>query len=276
MSPYLLVLGVAQDGGHPQPGCRRPCCTSGRPGHLPACLGIVDPASGGRWLVDATPALPQQLAALEAAAGPGLDGVLLTHAHIGHYTGLVWLGREAMSTRGLPLHTQPRMAAFLRDHAPWSQLVALGNVELRVADEVHLAPGLSARALRLPHRDELSETVAWRVQGPRRAALWLPDIDRWEDWEIPLEDALADVDLAFLDGTFWADGELGRDMAEVPHPRVRDTLARLAPLPARERAKVHFVHLNHTNPALDPGSPEAAAVATAGSAIAREGLRVEL
>jgi len=237
---------------------------------------VVDPASGGRWLVDATPALPRQLAALEAAAGPGLDGILLTHAHIGHYTGLVFLGREAMSTRALPLHTQPRMAAFLRAHAPWSQLVTLGNVELRVADEVALAPGLSARALRLPHRDELSETVAWRFQGPRRSALWLPDIDRWEDWTLRLEDVLADVDVAFLDGTFWADGELGRDMSEIPHPRVRDTLARLAPLPASERAKVHFVHLNHTNPALDPDSPEAAAIRAAGCAVAEEGQRVDL
>jgi pyrroloquinoline quinone biosynthesis protein B len=273
-SPTLVVLGVAQDGGHPQPGCRRPCCASGVARHLPACLGLLDPASGRRWLLDATPALPEQLARLDVIApprGPVLDGILLTHAHVGHYTGLLHLGREVMGTRGVPVYVMPRMAAFLAANGPWSQLVELGNVTLQVGPDVALGERLSARAIVVPHRDEYAETVAWRVQGPSRSALYLPDIDAWDRWDLGLEAALDDVDVAFVDGTFWAEGELTRDMAEVPHPRIRDTLARVAALPAATRDRLHFVHFNHTNPVLDPTSPQAAAVRAAGCHLATEG-----
>jgi pyrroloquinoline quinone biosynthesis protein B len=237
---------------------------------------VVDPEAGVAWLIDATPALPEQLARLREVTAAPLSGVLLTHAHMGHYLGLAFLGREGMGLRGLPLGVQPRMAAFLAANAPWSQLVALDNVRLQVAPRFQLSPRVSVEALRVPHRDEHSETVAFRIRGPRRSVLWLPDIDAWEGWDLAIEDVLAGVAAAWIDGTFWADGELARDMGEVPHPRVAATLARLAPLPAAERAKVRFVHLNHTNPALDPDSAEAARVRDAGMAVAREGERVEV
>jgi pyrroloquinoline quinone biosynthesis protein B len=261
----LVVLGVAQDGGHPQPGCRRPCCAKGR--HLPASAAIVD--EGGGWLIDATPALPEQLERM----GVPLRGVLLTHAHMGHYTGLLWLGREAMGARDVPLHVMPRLGEFLRTNGPWRQLVELGNVRLVEGSTATLG-GVTAEAVVVPHRDEYSETVAWRITGPSRSALWLPDIDRWEGFSLEAE--LARVDAAWIDGTFWDDGELGRDMSEIPHPRVRDSLVRLADLPASEREKVRFVHLNHTNPVLDPGSPEAGLVRAAGMAVAWEGERFGL
>lgn len=280
MVPFLFVLGVAQDGGHPQPGCMRTCCRPGGASHLPSALAIVDPTSGQRWLVDATPALPEQLRRLDAVAPapsmPGLAGILLTHAHMGHYTGLVWLGREVMGAKGIPLYVQPRMAGFLTDNGPWSQLVSLGNVVLRQETRVTLNERLRAEAVPVPHRGEYTETVAWRIEGPTRSALYLPDIDAWEPWDHSLEEVLATVDIAWIDGTFWADGELGRDMTEIPHPRMTATMARLAGLPAGERDKVHFIHLNHTNPALDPSSPEAAMVRVAGFHVATEATRFEL
>ncbi|MES2645160.1 MAG: MBL fold metallo-hydrolase [Myxococcota bacterium] len=283
MTPFVYVLGVAQDGGHPQAGCTRPCCRGLAPGngHLPSSLALVDPESQERWLLDATPAFPEQLRRLDAVAPraegrPVLDGVLLTHAHMGHYTGLMFLGREVLGARDVPLYLMPRLAGFLRDNGPWSQLVALGNVRLVPGAEVRLNARLAATALVVPHRDEYSETVAWRIQGPTGAVLYLPDIDRWDQWALPLEHVLATVDAAWIDGTFWTDGELGRDMHEVPHPRIADTLARLAALPAAERAKVRFTHLNHTNPVLDPTSPEAEAVTRAGCHVAVEGERFGL
>ena len=291
-APYALVLGIAQDGGYPQAGTKEsPAWDDPGRRRSVACLALVDPSTGERYLLDATPDLPAQLHRLDRAAPvtatPGLAGILLTHAHMGHYAGLVHLGPEAMGARGVPVYAMPRMAAFLRGNGPWDLLVRLGHVELRPlpdGDSVRLGPNLTVTALRVPHRDEYSETVAFRVAGPRRSLLWLPDIDKWERWDeegVRLETVVAGVDVAYLDGTFFADGEVpGRAMAEIRHPFVRETLARFAPLPRSERAKVRFVHLNRTNPLLAPESQAGRAarreVEAAGMRVAEEGERVQL
>jgi pyrroloquinoline quinone biosynthesis protein B len=273
----VVVLGIAQDGGVPHAGCARRCCTRGRTVPV-ASLAVVDEAAGAWWLLDATPDLPRQLQRMRAEApGCTLAGVLLTHAHIGHYAGLMHLGREVMGARGVPVWAMPRMRDFLAGHGPWSQLVRLGNIVLRplAADSVvALSPRVQVRAFVVPHRDEYSETVGFVVTGPRRRFAFLPDIDKWERWSRPVEDLVREVDLAFLDATFHDGSELpGRDLAEIPHPLITESLARFAPLPARERAKVRFIHLNHTNPALDPGSAAARRVRAAGHALARVGER---
>jgi pyrroloquinoline quinone biosynthesis protein B len=275
----VVVLGVAQDGGHPQAGCTRACCAAAwddpRRGHLVASLAVVD---GDRaWIVDATPDLPAQLHALQRE-GRTLAGVLLTHAHMGHYTGLLHLGREVMGASAVPVVALPRMAELLRTQEPWALSSRLGHVavvDARPGEPVTLGSVVATPFL-VPHRDELSETVGWRLQGPTRTVVWLPDIDKWERWDTPLEDLLRGVDVAWLDGTFFADGELSRPMAEVPHPFVSETMARLATAPPELRAKVRFVHLNHTNPALDPASDAAARVRAAGFRVAAEGDREPL
>jgi pyrroloquinoline quinone biosynthesis protein B len=110
--------------------------------------------------------------------------------------------------------------------------------------------------------------------------LFLPDIDSWKAWDeagTRLEDVLATVDVAYLDATFFADGELqGRDMSGFPHPFVRTTMERLASLPEDERGKVRFIHLNHTNPVLDPASAARAEIEARGFRVAEEGERVGL
>lgn len=283
--PYTLVLGIAQDAGAPQAGCRKPCCR-GRvlgeaPHYLPSCLALVDPRSGKRWLFEATPALPEQLVRLNAwsQGEPGeldpVDGIFTTHAHMGHYAGLIHLGREAIGSKGIPVHAMPRMAEFLRAHGPWSQLCELGNIEIRGLEadtRVELDQDLFVTPFLVPHRDEFSETVGFLIEGPNRRIAWLPDIDKWDRWERPLEDLIAEVDVAYLDGTFFGDGELpGRDMSQIPHPFIEETMARLSDLPADDRAKVRFIHLNHTNPALDPTSAEGRGVEGAGFGLARPG-----
>ena len=285
--PFVVVLGIAQDGGVPQAGdADAPGWTDPEKRRLVVSLGIVDPASGGRWMIEATPDFPEQLHRLDAVApradGPVLDGLFLTHAHIGHYTGLMFLGHESLGARGVPVHAMPRMADFLRANGPWSQLVRYENVALRVLDDgepVPLADELAVTPFLVPHRQEFSEVVGYRIEGPRRSVLLIPDIDSWHDWDeagTRLEDVLATVDVAYLDATFFADGEIpGRDMSGFPHPFVTTTMARLAALPAEERAKVRFIHLNHTNPALWPG-PARDAVEAAGMRVAEEGERVTL
>lgn len=210
-----------------------------------------------------------------AARPPLFDGVFLTHAHMGHVAGLLHLGREAYAARALPLWTTAALARFLRENAPWELLVRAGHVELRElapGERVELAPDLAVEAIAVPHRPEHSDTVAFLVRGPERTLLYLPDIDKWSRWERSIEELVASVDVALLDGTFYADGEVpGRSMDEIPHPFVEESLRRFAALPASERAKIRFTHLNHTNPAADEHGEAAAAVRDAGFAIAREG-----
>jgi len=284
--PYVVVLGTAQDGGYPQIGCRNPCCTDAirdpSRARLVSSLLLVDPDTGSRWLFDATPDLPDQVAMAHTHGGdrgagrPALfDGIFLTHAHLGHYTGLAYLGREAYGGQSLPVFGTPRMAAFLHRDAPWRLLVEgthIKPVAIAPGETIVLSPGLSVESVLVPHREEITDTVAFVIRGPHRALLFLPDIDKWERWDRRIEDLIATVDLAFLDGTFFSGAELPhRDMAEIPHPFIVESLRRFSALPDSERAKIHFTHLNHSNPVVEPGSPEARQVRNAGMGVATEG-----
>lgn len=271
--PHVLVLGVAQDGGHPQPGCSRTCCKGeGIVPHLTTCVAVID--SDEAWLLDAGPDLRQHLARLDEA-GVRLAGTLLTHGHIGHYTGLMYLGREAMNSSSLPVWAAPRLADYLTRNGPWEQLITNRNIDLRVLDaasSIALSPRVRAEAFTVPHRDEYSETVGFRINGPRASVLYVPDTDSWENWDRPIEDHIREVDTALLDATFFDDLELPtRNIAEIAHPLVVDSLARFSPLSDHDRAKVRFTHLNHSNPLLDRNSDAFIRVARAGMGVAAEG-----
>ena len=252
--PYALVLGIAQDGGYPQAGCNRPDCQAAWRNpklrrHV-ASLAIVDPTTNQAWMIDATPDFPEQLQLLGNAK---LDGILLTHAHIGHYLGLAQLGREVMGTHGVRVYAMPCMSTFLEHNGPWEQLVRLGNIviePLKDGAELRLNEHITVTPIVVPHRDEYSETVAFIVRGPSRSILWLPDIDKWEKWSTPIESVVERVDVAYVDGTFYDANELpGRDLKEIPHPLIVESIARLA----RFAPRVRFIHLNQSNPALrDP------------------------
>jgi pyrroloquinoline quinone biosynthesis protein B len=287
------VLGTAQDGGIPHLGGHAAADEAARRDpaqrRLVASLLVVDPASGQRWLIDASPDLATQLERAEAvaplraaAAGrtPVVDGVFLTHAHVGHYLGLAQFGREVYSSDRLPLWGSARMRDFLSKNGPWDQLVRLNQVELRPLEPgraVELAPGLTITPFLVPHRDEYTDTFGFEIRGPRRALLYIPDIDKWEKWATPIEERIAAVDVALLDATFYGEGELeGRAMSEVPHPFVIESLARFAKLPASERRKVVFTHLNHSNPAALAGTPERIAIEAAATRVAAEMERIDL
>lgn len=278
-APYAVVLGIAQDGGVPHAGCRQDLCERARRDpalrHPVASLGLVDRASGKRFLIDATPDFREQMERL----GGRPDGILLTHAHVGHYLGLAQLGREIMGTRRLPVYATPSMAGFLRANLPWSRLVTLENIvieEIAPGREIALTPSLKITAIRVPHRDEDSDTVAYLVHGPARSVLWLPDIDRWEKWDRGLPDVLADQRVtAFVDGTFYSADEIpGRSIADIPHPLVPDTLRLLAETSSWGR--LFFVHLNHTNRLLWNDDAAVSTILKQGARVASEGQIVEL
>jgi pyrroloquinoline quinone biosynthesis protein B len=167
-SPRVIALGTVQDGGMPQTGCDCTRCAAARkdPGlarHV-ASLAIHVPKTGRVYLVDATPDLPAQIEEIHALRGHPhgktdrrpVDGVLLTHAHIGHYLGLAHFGFESLNTSGIPTYVSPRMAAYLKANGPWSQLVRLGNVELREiapGRRFDLEEGVSVTPIPVPHRD---------------------------------------------------------------------------------------------------------------------------
>jgi len=282
----LVVLGAGQDAGAPQIGN----AGDNGPRLLPSSLGLIDRREGMRYLFDATPAITEQLAMLDAIEPPqeglGVDGVFLTHAHIGHYLGLAFLGFEAANAESVPVFAMPRMAQFLRSNAPWSQLVAYDNIAIsEMADQalIPVSETFAVSPILMPHRDELSETVGFAILGGLNAALYVPDLDSWEEWEASsgatLEQLIMNVDHAFIDATFYADGDLtdengeGRDMSAIPHPRVTETMDRLQSLPESERAKIHFIHYNHTNPIRDPDSAESREVIERGFNVARRGDR---
>jgi pyrroloquinoline quinone biosynthesis protein B len=275
-----ILLGAAQDAGLPQAGCT--CDRCRRALDNPAlrqyvvCLGLIHRESGQAWMIDATPDFREQLALLRRAAPEcKLAGILLTHAHMGHYTGLIQLGREAWNTQRMPIHATPRMAAFLMRNQPWQQLAKFGNIALRLSppgQPIALASGLSATPLAVPHRDEWSDTMAFRIEGPERSLFYCPDIDDWDRWDYPLPRMLAEVDVALLDGAFFSPAEIpGRNIAEIPHPLATDTAQRAA----GANCDVRLIHLNHTNPLWDDG-PERAWVVERGVGVGATGERWSL
>lgn len=280
--PFVVLLGTAQDAGIPQAGSyAHQGWTHAGHRRLGTCLGLIDPRSNKCWLIEATPDFRQQLYLLQGHATSGqrpvLAGVFLTHAHIGHYTGLMFLGHESMGARSLPVYAMPQMRAFLESNGPWDQLIRYQNISikaLQAEQAVRLADDLTVRPFLVPHRQEYSEVVGYRIDGPNKSLLFIPDIDSWRELDaqgIAIEDLIAAVDVAYLDGTFYHNGEIpGRDMSGFPHPLITDSLKRFSRLPEQHRAKIRFIHLNHTNPAQTPGSEAARKVRRAGMAIASE------
>ncbi len=264
----LVVLGIVQDGGMPHLGCTSDPCEMARRGERPrervSCLGITD---GERaYLFDATPDFADQIHALGVSCP---SGVFLTHAHYGHYAGLLQLGPEVLAAREVPVYTTRGMRTFLSANAPWSGLAGGGNIVLTTnAAPVELG-GVRVTAFPVPHRDEYSDTVGYAIEGPRRKVIFIPDIDGWDQWATDVRDVVAGADLAFLDATFFSLDELPhRDIARINHPLVTHTMERLAGLEDR----VRFIHLNHSNPVLsDPSLVEAH-----GFRVARQGDRIPL
>jgi pyrroloquinoline quinone biosynthesis protein B len=283
-SQFITVLGIAQDGGYPQAGCTAEHCLRHWRGEEKkrqvVSLGLTDQASGQNWLFEATPDFTAQLQQLQQASGSSnLSGIFLTHAHMGHYAGLLQLGREAMGAQGMPVYVMPRMKEFLETNAPWSQLVSLGNIKLVVmeADQpIQLTSNLRVIPLKVPHRDEFSETVGFRVETSEKSLLFIPDIDKWPLWDRDIRTEVARVDVALLDATFYQEGELpNRNMSEIPHPFVAETISLFSPLSESEKRKVKFIHFNHTNPLIFEGS-EREIVKKLGFSVATEGERIEL
>ena len=275
----LTVLGIAQDGGRPQPGCRRPCCQNLTQADYrsPVSLGIKT-ENGTTILIEATRDLGRQLITF---GEPSIDCLFLTHAHLGHVDGLGLFGRETMSARGIPLHVSPSMQNLIKSTPAWALLLEQGVFEMTEIGNVEI-DDVVIESIAIPHRAELSDMHAFVIRGKEHSVLFLPDHDSWEQ-TLSAHDAVSirewlnnlDITHALLDGTFWSGDELqGRDMSVVPHPTIQDTMARLGQKQS-EDPEIYFTHLNHTNPVYREGS-EYQKIIHLGWKVSREGQRINL
>ncbi len=276
----IIVLGTIQDAGAPHIACAKACCTTLRDENTfkpVTCLGLYDSNTQKKYVFEASPNFPQQLKELTLFGVKSKkelpDGIFLSHAHIGHYAGLMYLGKEAVNSKHVPVYAMPKMASYLQNNGPWSQLVETNNISLQPLEDkkaVVLSENVSVTPLIVPHRDEFSETVGFVIQGPQKRALFIPDIDKWEKWNLSIEGEVAKVDYAFLDATFYSGEELNfRDISEIPHPFIIETMALFEGAPKSIKEKIFFIHMNHTNPAIDPLSEVSQIIEANGFHVAR-------
>ena len=281
-SPYVIILGTAQDGGAPHAACQKVCCfekwSDSSLHKKVSSIGIVDPQSNEVWMIDATPDFAEQLHLLTNNNKRELKGIFLTHAHIGHYTGLMHLGREVMGAKSTVVNVMPKMENFLRNNGPWSQLVDLKNISLSGLSnnkKVQLNSRLSIIPFKVPHRDEFSETVGFRIEGPSNSLVFIPDIDKWSKWQTDIVDIVENSDYSLLDGTFYDINELpGRDMSQIPHPFIVETMKLFKN--SDKKDSIYFIHLNHTNPALNKDSLEYKKIIGNGFNITERGNKLSL
>ncbi len=294
----ILVLGVAQDGGYPHAGCTKRCCTmawkDANKRRFITSLALIDEGTKRWWLFEATPDIKEQLEYFRQLTGgvfPYLpEGIFITHAHIGHYTGLMQLGKEVMNAKEVNVYVLPRMKQYLEVNGPWSQLVSMKNIILKdvciledkqaIASSMgcKIADGIGVSAFRVPHRDEYSETAGFYIGLSNRKYVFIPDIDKWSKWKMDLKNVAEIADVLLVDGTFYDSQELpGRNITEVPHPYVPETIKLFDSVSQQKRkiltSKIHFIHFNHTN-ALMWDTVAQEKVMKAGFRVAKQGQRL--
>ena len=288
---FVKVAGTAQDGGIPHIGCScANCQRAWKDPHfsrLISSLALFDLNENKAILVDATPDIRAQTLMIQERLGPDKkqgrywpDGVLLTHGHIGHYTGLMFYGYEALSTDRLPVYCSKRMNDFLAQNGPWSQLVNQKNIITRIIEPLQifsLTSSLTVLAFQVPHRDEYTDTLGFVIQGPKRSLLYIPDIQNWKIWDRSIQQEVQKADIALLDGTFFSPEELpSRDLSSIGHPFISASMKLLGGIVREGKTKVYFTHLNHSNLALDPAGEARKIIEKNGFDLAEDGMEFPL
>ncbi|MAU54704.1 MAG: MBL fold metallo-hydrolase [Flavobacteriaceae bacterium TMED238] len=276
----LKVLGVVQDGGLPHLGSNKLCCENIEQKRYVTSIMLINNENKESYLFDASPDINEQLNFMGDGIKKNLKGIFLTHAHIGHYTGLMYFGREALNSKSINVYAMPRMKKFLEQNGPWSQLISLQNIsitEINNNSKLSIDPNVIIQPIEVPHRAEFSETVGYKIYGPNKKVLFIPDIDKWYLWEKSIIDEIKQVDYALIDATFYDSKEINyRDVSEIPHPFVVESMELFDAVKLEEKNKIFFIHLNHTNPLLDKSSDQYKFVKDKGYNIAEEGMKLEL
>jgi pyrroloquinoline quinone biosynthesis protein B len=287
----VKVLGTAQDGGIPQIGCYCINCKKARQNpqfeRLRPSLAVLDSVEKKIFIIDASPDISRQYDMAHDRMGFARSGkknvphgMLLTHAHIGHYTGLMHYGYESLSADSLPVYSSQRMGDFLANNGPWSQLVNFQNIALHLLEPdktLSLTPSVTVTPLKVPHRDEYSDTLCFVIAGRTKTLLYIPDIQSWDAWDRSIAEEVESVDFALLDGTFYSPEELpGRNLAQIGHPFIATSLDTLRQTANKGKTRIYFTHLNHSNLALDPDGDPLKRIRGEGFGLAEEGMELSL
>ena len=97
-----MILGIAQDGGVPHPGCNCNTCKFYWDNEIvlsPTSLAIIDEKQF--HLIDVTRNLDRQL---RKVGDRNVTDIWLTHGHIGHVDGIGLFGKEVMNKKNVRLH----------------------------------------------------------------------------------------------------------------------------------------------------------------------------
>ena len=292
----ILILGAAAGGGLPQWNCGCSNCAAARSGRIPALTqsSIAVSADGSHWaVINASPDIRSQLGGAEAlypiaARQVPMEAVLVTNGDIDHVAGLLTLREKQpftlFGTREIlaVLAANPVFDALDRD------LVRRSAVALD--QPFSLAEGLTATVFAVPGKVPLylegadvqvdlegEQTVGVELCDGRRRAYYIPGCARLTPG---LRERLAGAELLLFDGTLWTDDEMirlglgqktGRRMGHMPVSGADGSLAAFA---TAEIGRKVYVHINNSNPLVDPASAEAKAAEAAGWIVGRDGMEL--
>lgn len=250
---------------------------------------------GESWVVlNTSPDIRQQLAAVTAMHPPGLRGtpirsVVLTNGDIDHIAGLLTLREKTPYT----VYATGKTHNILTTDSVFAVLDPDLVMREQIALDQAFAPldGLEVTPFAVPGKVPLflegaapdvkamgEETIGLRIRAGARVLYYVPGCAELPDW---LLDRFGDADLLLFDGTVWENDEMqrtgtgtktGARMGHIQMTGAAGSLERLAGLSCR---KV-YIHINNTNPILQPLGDERAQAQAAGWEIAQDGMTLEL
>lgn len=293
----FLVLGASAGGGLPQWNCGCRNCEDARKGLIPPSgqSSLAVSPDGERWsILNASPDIRQQMQDRpqlhpRRLRDTPVASVLLTNGDIDHIAGLLSLREQTPFT----LFATGDILGVLAENRIFEAVNRdkVTRHQIALQQDFALLDGLKARLFAVPGKVPLfmeegtvqidlmgEQTVGVRLTTGDRVAYYIPGCAQVTD---ALLEQISDADQLFFDGTLWDDDEMirtgtgtktGQRMGHIPVSGPNGSIARLAGLAAAKT----FIHINNTNPMLQPDSPERAFVENAGWTIAHDGQEITL
>lgn len=293
----LVILGAGAGGGLPQWNCGCRNCADARAGLIPRMTqsSVAVSPDGADWVIlNASPDIRGQFEMTPQLHPRGLRdtpiaALVLTNGDIDHIAGALTLREKTpfavyATASGLDILNSNSVFGVLDP-----ELVKQQRIELDASFEP--VPGLTVTPFAVPGKvalflegDELNleevgeQTVGLLLASGGRRVAYVPGCAAIPDW---LKRRLQGLDLLLFDGTVWNNDDMqrtgtgektGARMGHVPQNGRLGSLERLADIEGRKM----YIHINNTNPVLQPDSPERAAVLAANWEFASDGLEITL